>query len=224
MGHTFSATYDRVLKATGCADREDLAKKLSIRQSFITDCRRRGEFTPEVLLALVEQCGLNPHWVRTGEGEKYSFRSKAEHALTSSVSSEENGDANGVFIFLTSWDRFNYTFGIERARTIKEHEHFIKIIEVDYDCTAYEILNICYGINDNFISEHIGELPSFILPLNETANYDKCINNNLSVIGHIKYCLQFTLTASKRGLSQKEIDNIRNESIGNFRLIRPISF
>lgn len=71
MSHTFSAAYDRVLRATGCAGQEELAKKLGLRQSFITDCRRRGEFTPEVLLALVERCNLNPHWVRTGEGKKY---------------------------------------------------------------------------------------------------------------------------------------------------------
>lgn len=80
MSHTFSAAYDRVLKATGCAGQEELAKKLGLRQSFITDCRRRGEFTPEVLLALVERCNLNPHWVRTGEGEKCFPRSEAEAA------------------------------------------------------------------------------------------------------------------------------------------------
>ena len=50
---TFSAAYARVLKDTGCACQEELAKKLGVRQSFITDCHRRGEFTPEILLALV---------------------------------------------------------------------------------------------------------------------------------------------------------------------------
>lgn len=67
----FSEAYLRVLNATGCAGQEALAKKLGIRHSFITDCHRRGEFTPEVLLALVERCNLNPHWIRTGKGKKY---------------------------------------------------------------------------------------------------------------------------------------------------------
>ena len=81
MSHTFSAAYDRVLKATGCAGQEELAKKLGLRQSFITDCRRRGEFTPEVLLALVERYRLNPHWVRTGEGEKWTQVDKNKELL-----------------------------------------------------------------------------------------------------------------------------------------------
>jgi|GEM_PF-5362414 len=68
---TFSEAYARVLNSVGCGGQKDLANKLGIRQSLIADCRRRCKFTPEVLLALVERCRLNPHWVRTGEGEKY---------------------------------------------------------------------------------------------------------------------------------------------------------
>ena len=80
---TFSEAYARVLKATGCACQKELAKKLGVRQSFITDCCRRGEFTSEILLALVERCGLNPRWVRTGEGEKYLVNAtKAEQQLS----------------------------------------------------------------------------------------------------------------------------------------------
>lgn len=71
MSATFPEAYSRILKATGCARQEELAETLGIRQSFITDCHRRGEFSPEVLLALVERCSLNPHWVRTGRGQKY---------------------------------------------------------------------------------------------------------------------------------------------------------
>lgn len=67
----FSKAYARILKATGCDGQEDLSQTLGISQALISDSRRRGKVSPEILLALLEEFALDPHWIRTGEGERY---------------------------------------------------------------------------------------------------------------------------------------------------------
>lgn len=71
MEATFSDAYARILKATGCDGQEDLSQTLGISQALISDSRRRGKVSPEILLALLEEFALDPHWVRTGEGSWY---------------------------------------------------------------------------------------------------------------------------------------------------------
>lgn len=56
----FSEAYARILKATGCTEQTELIQELGI-----------FNISPDILLALLERFGLNPHWVRTGEGEQY---------------------------------------------------------------------------------------------------------------------------------------------------------
>lgn len=67
----FSEAYARILKATGCDGQEDLTRELGISQALISDSRRRGEISPAILLALLEQFNLDPQWVRTGKGERH---------------------------------------------------------------------------------------------------------------------------------------------------------
>lgn len=67
----FSDAYARILKATGCDGQEDLSQTLGISQAIISDSRRRGKVSPEILLALLEEFALDPHWIRTGEGARY---------------------------------------------------------------------------------------------------------------------------------------------------------
>ncbi len=71
MTVAFSDAYARILKATGCDGQEDLSQTLGISQAIISDSRRRGKVSPEILLALLEEFALDPHWVRTGEGSWY---------------------------------------------------------------------------------------------------------------------------------------------------------
>ena len=134
-------------------------------------------------------------------------------------------DVDDVFIVLSSSNKTLYSFSVELGRNISEGTSLIKVMKVDYECIAYDLLSICYGIHDGFISENVGELPAFFLPVKETVNYKEYISCKSSVIGHIKYCLLFTLELLKK---EKEIpldmiEKIRRESIGNFRLSRPIS-
>lgn len=67
----FSETYARILQATGCDEQEDLAQRLGISPALISDSRRRGEVSPEILLVLLEKLGLSPEWIRTGKGKPH---------------------------------------------------------------------------------------------------------------------------------------------------------
>ena len=67
----FSEAYARILKATGYAGQAELAQRIGVRQAAISDSRRRGEISPAILLALLEQFNLDPQWVRTGKGERH---------------------------------------------------------------------------------------------------------------------------------------------------------
>lgn len=79
-GPLFDA-YARILKATGCDGIEDLARRLGISPTLISDSRRRGEVSPEILLALLEKEGLSPEWIRTGKGRPYFCASSIQIAL-----------------------------------------------------------------------------------------------------------------------------------------------
>ena len=63
--------YDRILEATGCGNQRELAARLDVPESEISDSRRRGIVSEKILLALVEKFQVNPQWVRTGEKPRY---------------------------------------------------------------------------------------------------------------------------------------------------------
>ncbi|WP_407944186.1 helix-turn-helix domain-containing protein [Maridesulfovibrio sp.] len=48
-----------------------LAEALDIRQSSISDAKRRKSIPAEWLLKALEISGVDPNWIRTGEGPKY---------------------------------------------------------------------------------------------------------------------------------------------------------
>ncbi len=71
MEVAFSGAYARIQKVTGCTEQAELAQRLGISQALISDSRRRGKVSPEILLALLEQFNVSPQWVRTGEGDRH---------------------------------------------------------------------------------------------------------------------------------------------------------
>ena len=62
---------ERVNEAAGCRTQAQLAEFLGIRQSSISDAKRRGAVPAEWLLKLLRHKGINPDWVLTGEGPRY---------------------------------------------------------------------------------------------------------------------------------------------------------
>lgn len=60
--------FSRMLSATGCRSRRDLAVFLRVAESGISDAERRGSFPRDWLQAL-ETKGIDAGWVLTGKGE-----------------------------------------------------------------------------------------------------------------------------------------------------------
>ena len=67
----FHAAMTRIKDATGATTQEQLAEILGIRQSSISDAKRRGSIPADWLLKLFRQFGLNPEWVLEGKGAMF---------------------------------------------------------------------------------------------------------------------------------------------------------
>ncbi len=74
----FPSAYQRILEATGLRTQSELAAELGIRQSNISDAKRRNSIPVQWLLSLFDKHALNPAWVRTGEGVPYLAQSTGQ--------------------------------------------------------------------------------------------------------------------------------------------------
>ena len=68
----FAACLKRVYVAAGCRTQEELAAFLGVRQSFISDAKRRGMIPSQWLAILLCKKWINPAWVLTGKGPFYA--------------------------------------------------------------------------------------------------------------------------------------------------------
>lgn len=60
-----------VLVLDGKVTQVKLAEALGIKQSSISDAKRRNSIPSDWLLTALEVSGVDPHWIRTGVGPKY---------------------------------------------------------------------------------------------------------------------------------------------------------
>lgn len=73
VGITAEAVLNRFKTATGTRADVELAGWLGVRQSQISDIKRRNIFPAKLLHLLLEKrTNYNPVWVLTGEGEAYT--------------------------------------------------------------------------------------------------------------------------------------------------------
>ena len=68
---SFAEIYERISLATNCRTQVELAKALGIRQSSISDAKRRNSVPGDWLMKLFEKFGLNPDWLKRGVGPMY---------------------------------------------------------------------------------------------------------------------------------------------------------
>lgn len=71
MVSSFDVFLERVRKATGVKTQVELGKVLGIRQSSISDAKRRGSVPADWLMKLFRTYGLNPDWLLEGESPVY---------------------------------------------------------------------------------------------------------------------------------------------------------
>ncbi|GFK94981.1 hypothetical protein NNJEOMEG_02829 [Fundidesulfovibrio magnetotacticus] len=67
MYNAFDEALERIKRATGARTQVDLAAILGIRQSSISDAKRRQSIPADWLLKLYRSHGLNPDWVSSGD-------------------------------------------------------------------------------------------------------------------------------------------------------------
>ena len=68
---SFNETYERIKFATNTRTQVELAEVLDIRQSSISDAKRRNSVPADWLMKLFEKFGLNPDWLKQGMGPMY---------------------------------------------------------------------------------------------------------------------------------------------------------
>ena len=67
----FTAQYARLFEAAGCRTQVELAGVLGIRQSSVSDAKRRNTLPAEWLLRLLQRKGINPEWILSGQGARF---------------------------------------------------------------------------------------------------------------------------------------------------------
>ncbi len=75
---SFDAQYRRVFEAAECKTQVELADFLEVRQSSISDARRRQSIPAEWRVKLFAKKRINPEWVLCGAGGKYLMATDAE--------------------------------------------------------------------------------------------------------------------------------------------------
>lgn len=67
---SFEAQFMRVFEAAECKTQAALADVFEIKQSSVSDAKRRKSIPAEWLLKLFNKKCINPEWIRTGQGGK----------------------------------------------------------------------------------------------------------------------------------------------------------
>lgn len=68
--------FKRIRNVTGCGTQVTLAEFLDIKQSSISDAKRRNSIPPEWLIKIFRLKNIHPDWILTGEGPKYLLPSE----------------------------------------------------------------------------------------------------------------------------------------------------
>lgn len=72
----------RVFEAADCRTQEELAGLLGIRQSAVSDAKRRKSVPSEWLVCLFRLRSVNPEWVLTGCGPKFLNKESGQNSAT----------------------------------------------------------------------------------------------------------------------------------------------
>lgn len=76
----FDEVFERIKYATQAKTQVELANVLDIRQSSISDAKRRNSIPSDWCIKLFERFGLNPDWIKKGVGPMY-LRTESGYAL-----------------------------------------------------------------------------------------------------------------------------------------------
>lgn len=92
---SFAEIHQRIQFATHTRTQMELAEVLGIRQSSISDAKRRGSIPADWYMKLFKKYGLNPDWVETGDAPMY-LRTKTGYGLQEAPGLAERPDSYGT--------------------------------------------------------------------------------------------------------------------------------
>ena len=92
----FDEIFARIKLATQTRTQIELAALLDIRQSSISDAKRRGSVPPDWFMKLFDRFGLNPDWVKKGSGPMY-LRTETGYTPADAVLPPRVGEDSGLY-------------------------------------------------------------------------------------------------------------------------------
>ncbi len=67
----YAEAFARIQEVTGCGTQQELAVFFGVKQSSISDAKKRGHIPDSWLLALVRKRSITPDWILTGQGARF---------------------------------------------------------------------------------------------------------------------------------------------------------
>lgn len=91
-----NAALDRIYSITETTTQVALSEVLGIRQSSVSDARKRNSIPGAWLVTLVERFAANPAWVLTGQGPRYLLPSDSRDEIALAEETLENIRAEAI--------------------------------------------------------------------------------------------------------------------------------
>ncbi|MEZ7197050.1 helix-turn-helix domain-containing protein [Pseudodesulfovibrio karagichevae] len=76
----FEERMGRIMKELGVRTQVQLAEKIGVRQSSISDAKRRGSIPSDWLLRIWNETGVSPAWILDGDGCGHKFAVASDKA------------------------------------------------------------------------------------------------------------------------------------------------
>ena len=180
MNSLFQEVYDRIRFATNARTQVELAEVLEIRQSSISDAKRRDSSPADWYMKLFEKYGLNPDWLKKGTGPMY-LRNEQDYtpveAPASGVMEDPAiyGDPIAKSIVATVYTTFcHYEDGSERPELQPAGKMALPksyagpgiiVLRVDTEAFAPTVRKGAYvGIDTSFNHPASGEINAVFMP------------------------------------------------------------
>lgn len=169
--------YNRIRMATNAKTQLELANLLEIRQSSISDAKRRDSVPSEWYMKLFEKFGLNPDWLKNGIGPMYL---RTDEGYIPSYVKNANGDSicysnpisksvlTTVYSMQCHWEEkmplWQAVGKIALPQTFSTPQ--MLVFKVESDSLAPTIRRSAYiGINTGFSHPVSGEIFGILMPL-----------------------------------------------------------
>lgn len=96
---SFDAIFERIKQSTNTRTQMQLAEVLEIRQSSISDAKRRNSVPADWYMKLFESFGLNPGWLKSGSGPMYIRTEQGYAPIDGSADPSDSSLGEGAATF-----------------------------------------------------------------------------------------------------------------------------